>query len=297
MAKDTPKSSASPASAAPAKRLARAKVKKAASTPSEKAMAPGGSRTTKARMAIQAAKDEEARRKERRGETLRKVSIAAFAVVLVVAMMVPSLSAIVTSLRRPDPAASVASVADIDEIYSGEADQLSAALEQDETSVENLLNLGGVYYSWGYGVLSVATTEKDRAHASELFGQAVSCYDRYLQIEDSQDVRVSRAMCLLYAGDTAGAQESLEEVVEAHPDNASAWANLGSIYEGTDVDAAKEAYQNAIAADPDDEQGANSYATSRLSLLEGTETVTGATDDGEAGADATKSKEGTDTPE
>ena len=61
------------------------------------------------------------------------------------------------------------------------------------------------------------------------------------------------------------------------------------IYERTNPDAAALAYERAIAADPDDEGGAKSYAQSRLDALNGVEEESEATDesaDAEATADA-----------
>ena len=95
---------------------------------------------------------------------------------------------------------------------------------------------------------------------------------------------VNRALAQLYMGDVTAAQASLEGVVASYPQNAEAWANLGMIYELTNPDGAAVAYERAIAADPDDETGAKSYAEGRLEAIE--EAAAAASEDGgdEAGA-------------
>ena len=88
-----------------------------------------------------------------------------------------------------------------------------------------------------------------------------------LSLEDGQ-VKVDRALCLLYSGETSNALSALQAIVDEDPSNATAWANLGLVYEITgSTESARDAYTHAIEADPNDEAGAKSYASQRILQL------------------------------
>ena len=84
----------------------------------------------------------------------------------------------------------------------------------------------------------------------------------------SGQVKVDRALCLLYSGETSNALSALQAIVDEDPSNAIAWANLGLVYEITgSTESARDAYTHAIEADPNDEAGAKSYASQRILQL------------------------------
>ena len=240
--------------------------------------------------------EEVAKRKEDRKKTVRNIAVSAFAVILVLSMMVPSLAAIVSNARQ----AKVVSQAQqseitsetIDAVYQQQAEEADAALAASPDDKDAILSAANINFNWGYSVGAYATDEGAASHSTELLDKAQGLYDQYLALEESSDAEVNRALCMLYKGDVTSAQEALESVVDKDAECAGAWANLGMIYEMTNPDAAASAYEHAIAADPDDAAGAKTFAQGRLDALtapaetsaegEGTEAETTA----EAEADA-----------
>ncbi|MBR1828708.1 MAG: tetratricopeptide repeat protein [Atopobiaceae bacterium] len=215
--------------------------------------------------------EEVAKRKEDRKKTLRNIAVSAFAVILVLSMMVPSLAAIVSGARQAKAVSQAQSgevtSETIDAVYQAQAEEDEAALAASPNDKDAILAVANDYFGWGYAVGAYATDENAVAHSAELLDKAQGLYDQYLAQEESSDAEVNRALCMLYKGDATGAQEALESVVEKDANCASAWANLGMIYEMSDPDKATAAYESAIAADPDDEAGAKTFAQGRLDAI------------------------------
>ena len=131
---------------------------------------------------------------------------------------------------------------------------------------------------WGASVISVSSSDSDTSHGNELLEKAVGYYEQYLDLKDSDAVRVDIALCKLYEGDTSEAKSQLETLTQNSPTYAPAWANLGMVQEYSgDKDAAKTSYQAAIDNDPNDEYGAKTYATQRLAALESSSSTTSTT--------------------
>lgn len=247
--------------------------------------------------------EEVEKRKADRKKTVRNVAVSAFAILLVLSMMIPSLASIVSGARNAKAVSEAqnaitsgeVTAEQIDAIYGAGIDELEQTLSESPNDLDTLLQLGNQYLSWGYAAGAYVTDDTAAEHSAELFTKAREYFDRYLAIESDADVKVNRALCDLYAGDVTAAQEGLEAIVAEDAECASAWANLGMIYEMTNPDAAALAYERAIAADPDDEDGAKSYAQSRLDALNGVE-ETEATDEAtDAEATADSETETTDT--
>lgn len=195
-------------------------------------------------------------------------------------------------------------VASMDERYQPMVSELEGKVAADDTDKASLLSLGRYCLQWGSAVRMLGTTDADTSHANELFEKAISAYDKYLALEDSSAVRVDRALCQYYEGETSEAQVALEELTEKDPEYAPAWANLGMILEATgSTDDAKAAYQKAIATDPDDEYQAKSYAEQRLQAIDkaaeeassedsGSGSSDSASTDSEAGSEGTITDDG-----
>lgn len=160
-------------------------------------------------------------------------------------------------------------VTTIDENYKTEVDALKKRLDADANNLAALLNLGNQYMSWGYNVSYYASGDESAStHASELFDEAISYYDRYLALNDSNAVKVDRALCQFYGGDYTAAQEALEKLTKDAPDYGPAWANLGLVYESTfNTTSAEEAYKKAAEVDPEDEYGSKTFANQRLASM------------------------------
>lgn len=147
--------------------------------------------------------------------------------------------------------------------------------------------------SAGYQAANYASSDQDTTRISDAFDTAIGYFDQYLELQDSAAVKVDRALCQLYKGDTADAISALEQVTTDSPDYGPAWANLGHAYEVTgDTSKAKAAYKKAEEVDPDDTYGSYTFAEQRLTQLSQSdaqaaqEAVGDTTSDGD-GSDAT----------
>lgn len=206
-----------------------------------------------------------------------KILIVFFAVLMAASLMLPSFAAIFSSSQSnsstsEQQSASVTDVASADAKYTDVVASLEEKYSSDPTDLATLLNLGKDYMTWGVYVRYYGSTDADTSHANELLDKAVKYYDEYLAIKDSNAVRCDKAMCAFYQEDGTSALNQLEELTASAPDYGPAWANLGLLYEASgNTDAAKEAYAKAQETDPDDEYGAKSYATQRLSAIESAE--------------------------
>lgn len=186
----------------------------------------------------------------------------------------------------------------LDENYEPLVSDLEATLAESPDDMSTVLSLANYYSSWGSGVLMLATTDEETSHGNELLDKAVGYYDQYIasgETESVESASTSRAMCLYYGGDVSGALSALEQVTQDWPEYAPAWADLGLLYEVQgQTDEARTAYEKAVELDPDDEQGAKSYAEERLSALD--EAAESAEDGTDASTDGTdESSDGTDS--
>lgn len=220
-----------------------------------------------------------------------KILIVFFAILMAASLMLPSFAAIFSSSQSDSSASeqqstSVTDVASADAKYTDVVASLEEKYSSDPTDLATLLNLGKDYMTWGVYVRYFGSTDADTSHANELLDKAVKYYDEYLAIKDSNAVRCDKAMCAFYQEDGTSALNQLEELTASAPDYGPAWANLGLLYEASgNTDAAKEAYAKAQETDPDDEYGAKSYATQRLSAIESAES--GDSSDGSGSSDST----------
>lgn len=229
-------------------------------------------RLASAKVTAAAAADARAKRAKKSGVGGRSrgasIAIMVFAVIMALSMMLPSLSAIFAPSRHKSGGAAPLDLARIDKSYSTSTSSLEEKLAADPQDQESLLALGGNYMSWAYAARQLASTDADRQHVGELWKKAIESYDRYLALADSEKARLNRSLCQHYSGDTAGALSSLEQLTAAHPDFAPAWANYGMILESSGrPDDARSAYERAQQADPNNEQGAKSFADKRLEAL------------------------------
>ena len=219
-----------------------------------------------------------------------KVALTVFAVLMALSMMLPSIAAIIGTSSSQDSSSqsqsadsgssadssdsgsssdSTDAVAQADEKYQPLVDALQTKLSSDSQNLATLLNLGKDYMAWGVTVRYSGSTDASTSHANELLEKAISYYDQYLALKDSGAVRVDRALCQYYEEEASEATAALEQLTQDMPDYGPAWANLGMLYESAgNSDQAREAYQKAQEADADDEYGAKTYATQRISAMD-----------------------------
>lgn len=293
------------------KRLARAKIKSN----------DNGIKSSKGRAAVdeRVKAMEEAEAKKARKNKIMGIAVGIFAVIMALSMMLPSFTYIFgNNQSAQDQAAQeqeakkeessdessskestdtqeeqATGIEAVDKNYKAVVDPLEKKLEKNPKDLATLLNLGNDYMSWASEASSYAADEEASNHVNELFQKAIGYFDQYLELNDSQVVKTSRAMCFFSMGDTDTAMSELQTLTENSPDYGPAWAYIGLIHESQgDTDAAKEAYNKAIEVDPNNEYGANSYANRRLAAMaasqgegltdevtesvEGSETTTGA---------------------
>lgn len=264
-----------------------------------------------------AKKVSKAEQKKQSQNTLIKVAAVVFAAILAFSMMLPSCSTIFSgrnaqpapeeqpaepaedasaseespegteATEDAEPAEELTGIALADSHYQPLVDELKAKLDENPDDLASILNLGNYYMSWATEADASAYVDQDRLYVSDLYDEAISYFDRYLEINDSKDVRSRRALCMFYAGDVQPAMRALEEFTAEVPDYGPAWVYLGMMYESTgSADKAEQAYLNATTSDPDDLYGSRSYATERIAALNGSTTdssSSAATSSGQAG--------------
>lgn len=250
-----------------------------------------------------------------------RIAIAVIAVVMALSMMLPSLSSIFsgsssstttdqsssadastsesTSSSSSDSSSSSSStsttstVDTIDSEYKTLVSSLESKLANDPNNLATLLNLGRDYMQWGYQVVYSGTTDADTTHGNDLLDKAISYFDQYLALNDSNSVKVDSALCLLYKGDTSGAISALQQITTDSPDYGPAWANLGLAYEiSGDSTSALSAYQQAETTDADDEYGAKSYAEKRIAAINSSTTSTTSGTSATSGTSSTSTTQG-----
>lgn len=240
-----------------------------------------------------------------------KIIIGIFAVIMALAMMLPSLTAIFSSGSSSEQAEEQADSQEADDAeaqsegeeadsksdgeeettvvsaedgipalpdneslqslsdqYQGQVNKFKKRLEDDPNNLAALLNLGQTYMNWGYSAIYSSSTDEETAYSKALVNKAIEYYNRYLELEDSESVKIQIALCNYYLGNTDEAMAALTAITEEDPDYALGWANLGMLYEQQyDYDNALSAYQKAVETDPNDEYGAKSYAEERIASI------------------------------
>lgn len=215
--------------------------------------------------------------------------------IMALSILLPSLSAVIEGLTSSDDASTTAASTEaattedaatteastedamqeyidtVDERYSATVDTLKAKVEADATDKASIINLANTYYTWGTSVTNYATSDAQQEHVQELLQNAITYYDQYLALEDSNAVHVNRALCQYYLGDINSSIHALEDFCETVADYAPAWANLGMMYTSAgENDLALSAYNKALTVDPNDEYGLKSSIESQIETLSAT---------------------------
>lgn len=251
------------------------------STPTKQGGTPKGARSARPARPGKSAKGSSRRRAAARKapaakgglSTPAKVVVVAFAVLMALSLMLPSLAAVFNVVtgkaQKSQTVSSEDLVKAIDQQYSSQVDDLAAKLADDPDDADVALQLADAELGWAAGLRYYGTTDEVAQRAQDEAKSARTHYDVYLKAhEGDAEALTSRAMATFYAGDTDEAVAELEAVTSSSPDYATAWANLGMLREvGGDTEGAVEAYREAVAKDPDDEAGAKSYAQGRLEAL------------------------------
>ena len=218
--------------------------------------------------------------------TFQKVVIIIFAVILIVSLCLPFFSSCSTGgqstsdTSEQDDSSTTQTVADVDADYQTLIDSLDERLASASSgaSLAAVANLGNAYMDWGVDLQQASDASDNEDHVKEVFAQAVEYYDQYLEQDPTSNaVSVDRAICLYYSGDEQGAISELESFVLTNPDFSPAWANLGIFYEDQGMnDEARNAYNQAIAADEVESYNVSTYAQLRLAIMDAIEAANSA---------------------
>lgn len=246
--------------------------------------------TAKSHAAAQSTKNQSAKKDKKSPMVIAVIVI--LALVMALSISLPSLTAIFAHNPAPQDASTTqdeqattaaataaatnsASVAGVDAQYQALVDSLKSKLDKDPDNLAHTLNIANDYMAWAQSAQQYATTDDEKNHVSELWQSAIDYYNKYLKLNDSQDVHVRIALCTYYKGDSEGALKMLEDFTAgAGKDYGPAWAYLGFMQESAGkTDDAKKSYTTATAADKDDTYGAKSYATERLAQLNASESA------------------------
>lgn len=218
------------------------------------------------------------------------IVIVVFAVVMALAMMLPSFATVFASSESSnsnnstnsssdnesdsddDSTTNSESVDGVFSTYSDEITSLESKLSDDPDNLAYLYNVGKEYMDCAYSASQYASGDTDTERVDEYYQNAMDYFDRYLALNDSDAVKVDRALCQLYKGDTSSSIAAFEQITTDSPDYGPAWANLGLAYETSgDTTSAINAYNKAKETDPDNEYGAYSYAVTRLNYIQSEE--------------------------
>ena len=208
------------------KRLARAKIK-----PTEH-----GIKSSKGRKVVEAVPSKAEQQKARK-QKITGIAIGVFAVIMALSMTLPSLTYIFgnngqdaaeqESAQQASDATDDAGTEEetetktgmdlVDANYQAVVVPLEEKLQENAEDLATLLNLGNDYLSWASEASQYATDEDSQAHVTELFEKAMGYYDQYLELNDSNAVKVNRALAQLYSGDVAAATAALEQLTTDAP--------------------------------------------------------------------------------
>lgn len=201
--------------------------------------------------------------------TAMKIAIGVFSLFIAISMMLPSLANIFSNSQKRNQTQQRTPEA-INQVYQKQAEEKESAIQSNPDNLPAHLDLARTYLGWGMALKSSSQDDSVQKQSLQLINKAIAEYNTYLASNDSDEVRVDRAIAQFYAGDQTGAIDTLKEVTDRSPDYAKGWLNLGMMYRVTDqVDLAKEALQKAIEKDSDNSAGVRDNAQKILDALNG----------------------------
>jgi tetratricopeptide (TPR) repeat protein len=108
--------------------------------------------------------------------------------------------------------------------FPGQARMMEAGLKADPKNVNNLIQLGNLYYDWGQDEVS---REGEAARPAEKWDRAVGYYQQALAIDPANvNVRVDMANLMRYMGRTDEAIAEYRKGIKQNPQHPQARINL-----------------------------------------------------------------------
>jgi len=129
--------------------------------------------------------------------------------------------------------------------------------------------LAYAYYVYAFSLKVYSGTSDVDAQLSICYTEGINYHNLALEDSYSASTAGDLATMLYWQGNIDEAITTVNKALEAEPDNAICWYNLGNYYyTAGQYEKAREAYQKALDVDPDDSYGVKSSATSQLSTVQ-----------------------------
>lgn len=203
-----------------------------------------------------------------------KVVVVIFAIILVVTLTLPSLSALfsksesqadtTTEQAQQDQPKTPQSAEEVDASFKPAIDSLEKRLQEAPTNVSLLHNMSEAYRSWGIALSPYAQDQAVKDHQNEVLQKAVDTYDKLYQQSPSNTVKTDKAVTKYYMGKTDEAIADLEAIAKEEP-TTEHWANIAVLYEQMDnKEKAEEYYNKALEATDEGTEGMKEFIKARL---------------------------------
>jgi tetratricopeptide (TPR) repeat protein len=159
----------------------------------------------------------------------------------------------------------------INQQYQPTVAALTNQLRSEPESYTVLVTLGNTYFDWAISMQQAAQQGQNVPAGSDqpLWISAKDAYRRAVALQDDDPpVLVDYAITLHYTGETPVAIEMAERALEAEPEFAPAYFNLGVFHAAQGDNAqAFAAFERSIELDPDGQQTNRDYAVQQVEAL------------------------------
>ena len=163
--------------------------------------------------------------------------------------------------------------------YNATVAQNDQALQANPNNYVVLVQQGNTYFDWALKVMQASQTNQNLLGSDQpLWLSARQYYERAAAATTTIDAPVQTDLSIAYhySGETTKAVDTVNKVIEANPEFAQAWFNLGIFYQALGRNAeALAAFEKSVALDPNG--SSVDYAKQQIQALGGSATATGTT--------------------
>jgi len=140
----------------------------------------------------------------------------------------------------------------INAVYEPQVTAIETQLAGDEENLNVLISLGTTYMNWAYALYN-STDAAAQAQFGPTMAASLPYWERAYEIDpDSKEIGGDYASALYYGGKPDEAIATARKTLEAYPDYATVWFNLGIyLMDSNDTAGAAEAFNKAIETDSD----------------------------------------------
>jgi tetratricopeptide (TPR) repeat protein len=204
---------------------------------------------------------------KRQTSTVTKVIIIFLAVVFALSITIPFLGLGGDGGTTDGGTAAQGAFENIALQYQPTADAYEATLASDPTSYTVLVSLGNWYYDWANDlqIAQDVPLGSDRPY----WLAATTYYERAIaETTGTPDVMTDMAVAFYYGGRTDRAIETIEQVLDAEPEFATALFNAGIFYGASGrIDDSIQAFTDYLALDPEGTSGRPDYAREQIDAM------------------------------